>query len=294
MSTMKRHVASSPVRIKYLSAITVPAALKHRGIAIGGTLFFLLILIAVFAPLIAPHNPLALQTGHRLQRPSLVHLWGTDNLGRDIFSRVLYGTRVSLLVGASVSILTGIGGTVIGLWCGYFAWLDGVLMRIMDGLMAFPDVLLAIAIMAAFGPHLTNVILALFVVYTPRVARIVRSAVLVQRETVYVEAAKAIGAQDARILFRHVLPNCLGPLIVQVTYTYALAILVEASLSFLGVGIPPAIPSWGNILADTRLYIRSAPWMPVLPGVAIMVAVLVLNLLGDGLRDVLDPHARKR
>jgi peptide/nickel transport system permease protein len=294
MSMMKQRAVPSSVRIKPLSAITVPAALKDRGIAIGGTLFFLLVLIALFTPWIAPHDPLALQTGQRLQHPSLVHLWGTDNLGRDIFSRVLYGTRISLLVGASVSILTGIAGTMIGLWCGYFSWLDGVLMRIMDGLMAFPDVLLAIAIMAAFGPHLTNVILALFIVYTPRVARVVRSAVLVQRETVYVEAAKAIGAQDSRILLRHVLPNCLAPLIVQVTYTYALAILVEASLSFLGVGIPPTIPSWGNILADTRLYIRSAPWMPVLPGVAIMAAVLVLNLLGDGLRDVLDPHARKR
>lgn len=259
----------------------------------GGLLFVAVLLVAVTASWLAPHDPLAMAPGQRLRPPSLQHLWGTDHLGRDIFSRVLYGTRLSLIVGAGVGLATGMAGTIIGLWAGYSKRLDGPLMRIMDGLMAFPAVLLAVAIMAAVGPKAMNIVMALSIVYTPRIARVVRSELLVLREMPFVEAARALGCPNVVIVFRHLLPNCLPSLAVQVTYTYALAVLVEASLSFLGVGAPPDIPSWGNILADSRLYMRSNPWMPVLPGVAIMVTVLGLNMLGDGLRDVLDPHLRR-
>lgn len=268
-------------------------AARSRAVVAGGLLFLAVFLVALIAGWIAPQDPLAIAPGQRLRAPSLRHLWGTDHLGRDIFSRVVYGTRLSLLVGAGVGLVTGTAGMVIGLWAGYSRRLDGPLMRIMDGLMAFPAVLLAVAIMAAVGPQAINVVMALSIVYTPRIARVVRSELLVLREMPFVEAARALGCPNAAIVFRHVLPNCIPSLAVQVTYTYALAVLVEASLSFLGVGAPPTIPSWGNILADSRLYMRSNPWMPVLPGVAIMVTVLSLNMLGDGLRDLLDPHLRR-
>ncbi len=183
-------------------------------------------------------------------------------------------------------------GLVVGLLAGYYRRLDNVLMRVMDGLMAFPAILLAIALMASLGPSLQNVVLALGVVYTPRIARIVRGSVLVVRELPYVEAARAAGAADLAILRRHVLPNCLSPLIVQGTFIFALAVLGEAALSFLGVGAPPTVPSWGNILAEGRLYLQQAPWLVLAPGVAIMATILGLNLFGDGLRDALDPKLR--
>jgi peptide/nickel transport system permease protein len=251
------------------------------------------LLVALAAPLLATHDPLFLDPVARLQPPGGGHLLGTDNFGRDTYSRAVFGARLSLLVGFSVALATVLFGTVIGLVAGYFRRVDTPLMRIMDSMMAFPGVILAIAIMAAIGPRVENVIVALTVVYTPRLARVVRSVVLSVRELQYVDAARAIGTRTARILFRHILPNCLSILVVQATFIFAEAVLGEAGLSFLGVGTPPYIPSWGNMLGEARAYLSSAPWTMLVPGAALMLAVLGLNLLGDGIRDLLDPRLRK-
>jgi len=195
-----------------------------------------------------------------------------------------------MLVGVSVAMTASVFGGLIGLLAGYFTWLDHILMRIMDGVLAFPPILLAIVIAGAWGPRVTNVIIAISVVMIPRMARIVRSSVLETREETFIEAARAIGAGSMRIMFSHILPNCLYSLIVQATYTFAVAILVESSLSFLGVGLPPQVPSWGAILAESRQFMRTLPWMPLLPGMSIMLAVLGVNFVGDGLRDISDPR----
>jgi peptide/nickel transport system permease protein len=204
----------------------------------------------------------------------------------------VYGARLSLLVGVAVVALSFVLGLGCGLTAGYYRRLDNVVMRVMDGLMAFPAIILAIALMASLGPSVLNVIVAIGVVYAPRVARIVRGSVLVIRETAYVEAARALGASDVVVIARHVLPNCLSPVIVQASFVFAAAVLTEAALSFLGVGVPPYVPSWGNILAEGRLYLQQAPWLVLYPGAAIMLTIFGLNLLGDGLRDLLDPRLR--
>jgi peptide/nickel transport system permease protein len=264
----------------------------NRSFVIGGILFMLVVAIALLADIIAPFEPLKNNFRYRLGEPNAIHLLGTDSFGRDILSRVLHGSRVSLTIGLLVVILTGFLGTMIGAVSGYVQRLDNVIMRVMDGFMAFPPILLAIAIGAVLGPSLMNAVIALTIAYTPRTARIVRASVLVVRESEYVEAARALGAGHARILFRHILVNSLGPLLVQLTFIFALAILAEAVLSFIGVGPPPPTPTFGNIIADGRNYIAEAPWITIWPGVAIMITVLGLNLLGDGLRDVLDPRMR--
>jgi peptide/nickel transport system permease protein len=205
---------------------------------------------------------------------------------------VLHGSRVSLFIGLLVVLLTGVFGTLIGAVSGYVRSLDNLIMRIMDGFMAFPPILLAIAVGAVLGPSLLNAVIALTVAYTPRTARIVRASVLVVREAEYVEAARALGAGHVRILFRHILANCMAPLLVQLTFIFALSILAEAVLSFIGVGPPPPTPTFGNIIADGRNYIAEAPWITIWPGIAIMATVLGLNLMGDGLRDVLDPRLK--
>jgi peptide/nickel transport system permease protein len=264
--------------------------LRRRRIAmIGAILVALNVLVAVFAPVIGRWEPQLLDVKARLAPPTLTHWMGTDDVGRDVWSRVVYGTRLSMLVGGVVMLFSFVGGIVFGLLGGYYRPLDNVLMRIMDGFMAFPPIILAIALMASLGPSVANVIVALGVVYVPRVARIVRGSVLVIRETPYVEAALALGVPDRRVLARHVLPNCLSPVIVQGTFIFAAAVLGEAALSFLGVGVPPQIPSWGNVLAEGRLYLQQAPWLTLFPGAAIMGCILGLNLFGDGLRDLLDP-----
>jgi peptide/nickel transport system permease protein len=266
--------------------------LANRSFVIGGSLFLFVVVIALIAVIVAPFDPLKNNFRYRLGAPNATHWFGTDNFGRDVFSRVLHGSRVSLVIGLFVVVLTGVLGTTIGAISGYVRRLDNVIMRVMDGFMAFPPILLAIAIGAVLGPSLMNAVIALSVAYTPRTARIVRASVLVVRESEYVEAARAVGAGHLRILFRHILANSLAPLLVQLTFIFALAILAEAVLSFIGVGPPPPTPTFGNIIADGRNYIAEAPWISIWPGIAIMLTVLGLNLLGDGLRDVLDPRLK--
>jgi peptide/nickel transport system permease protein len=263
--------------------------LRRRIAMLGAVLVVLNVLVAVFAPAIGRWEPQRLDVQARLAPPTASHWMGTDDVGRDVWSRVIHGTRLSMIVGGAVVALSFVGGIVFGLLGGYYRPLDNVLMRIMDGFMAFPGIILAIAMMASLGPSVVNVIVALGIVYVPRVARIVRGSVLVIRETPYVEAALALGVPDLTVLRRHVLPNCLSPVIVQGTFIFAAAVLGEAALSFLGVGVPPQIPSWGNVLAEGRLYLQQAPWLTLFPGAAIMGCILGLNLFGDGLRDLLDP-----
>jgi peptide/nickel transport system permease protein len=258
----------------------------------GGVIVALMALVGLLAPVVAPHDPLHVEAARRLEPPGADHWFGTDDFGRDLFSRVLYGARLSMWVGGMTVLIASAGGIALGLLAGYFSRLDNPIMRVMDGFMAFPSVILAIAIMAALGPRVFNVIVALSAVQMPRVARVVRGVVLQIREFDFVEAARALGTDDRRIILRHILPNCLSPLIVQTTFIFAYAVLTEASLSFLGVGAPPETPSWGNILSEGRVYLRRAPWIAAFPGLAIMATVLGANLMGDGLRDELDPRLR--
>ena len=266
--------------------------LSHRLFMTGATLLFFMLLLALFADLIELRPPEKMQVRLRFKAPDFPYPLGTDNYGRDIYSRLIHGARLSLAIGFAVALVTGIFGTLIGVSAGYFRKLDGPLMRLMDALMAFPAILLAIAIAAALGPSALNAVIALSVVYTPRTARIVRSTVLVVRETDYVQAAKSCGARDLWIVWRHVLPNSLAPLIVQLTFIFAYAILAEAILSFLGVGPPPPTPTWGNMIAEVKDYLRDASYICFFPGLAVALTCLSLNLLGDGLRDVLDPRLR--
>jgi len=267
--------------------------LGNRNVVIGGSVFLVLVLVALSAEMLAPYNPTRLHPGQRLKPPSLQNLLGTDEFGRDIASLVLHGSRVSLLVGGVTMMLTSLGGVVIGLIAGYYRRLDVVIMRVMDGLMAFPAILLAIALMAARGPGVWNVIVSLSIVYLPRTAMLIRSTALSVRELDYVMAAQALGRGGLGIAFRHILPNCMGPLLVQGTFIFAYAVLAEAILGFLGVGVPPYVPSWGNVIASGKNVIREAFWVSAFPGVALTMAGLSLNLLGDGLRDTLDPRLRR-
>jgi peptide/nickel transport system permease protein len=269
---------------------------RHRPAFIGFILLIILAVVAILAPLLAPSDPTAISGRDRLTPmfESTNYPLGADYLGRDVLSRLIHGARISLSVGVTVVIAANIAGITIGLMAGYHRWLDNVLMRTMDALMAFPPVLLALGIMAALGAALTNTIIALSIVYTPLIARVTRSTVLVIRDIDYITAARAIGVGDMRILFRHILPNSIGPVIVQATFIFAYAIILEAALSFLGVGTPPETPSWGNMLSDALDHMRRLPSLALLPGAAIMITVLSLNLLGDGLRDILDPHSYTR
>lgn len=257
-------------------------------------MILIMLLIAIFAGLLTSQSPTDVDPVNRLTSPGAGHPFGTDNFGRDLFSRTLYGTRISLGVGFGVAIVALIGGIIIGLLAGYYRRVEGPLMRVMDAVMAFPGIILAIGIVAATGPSIANVIIALGVVYIPRTARLVRSVVLSIRERQFIEAAKSVGVRDRRLLLKHVLPNSWSPVIVQGTFIFAEGVLGEATLSFLGVGPPPEFPSWGNILGEARLHIREAPWMMLLPGIALTLTVLSLNLMGDGLRDLLDPRLRRR
>lgn len=249
--------------------------------------------VAVAAPILTTEGPNVLHILDRLAPPTGLHPMGTDDLGRDIWARVAYGSRLSLAVGFLTALLSSVVGTLVALVAGYYRWLDEIVMRLLDGLMALPGVLLAIAIMAAVGPRVANVILALSIVDMPRCARVARSAVLVVREHVFVEAANALGARDTSVMLRHILPGILTPVLIQATYVFATAVLLEAALSFLGAGAPPTVPSLGAMLADGRLLMRQAPWMTIFPGAVISLTVLAVNMIGDGLRDALDPRLRK-
>jgi peptide/nickel transport system permease protein len=266
--------------------------LGNHSVVAGALILLVFVLAALLAGVLSTHNPTRLVPASRLLPPSADHILGTDEFGRDIWSLVLYGSRISLLVGVTTMLLTSIGGIVVGLVAGYSRRLDTVVMRVMDGLMAFPAILLAIALMAVRGPGVWNVIFALSIVYMPRTAMLIRSTVLSIRELDYVQAARALGREDAAIALRHILPNCIGPLLVQGSFVFAYAILAEAILGFLGVGVPPYVPSWGNVIASGKNVIREAFWVSLFPGVALTLAGLSLNLLGDGLRDLLDPRLR--
>ncbi len=267
--------------------------LKRKSALIGLILVTAILSAALGAGLLTRFTPDEMNVANRLLAPSSQHLMGTDEFGRDLFSRVLYGARNSLIV-AFFIVVAAVGmGLIFGLIAGYYTKVDSVIMRIMDGLMAFPGIVLAIAMMGAMGPSMVNVIVALGIVYTPRVARVVRSFILTVRESQYIEAARSMGAMDIRILFCHILPNCFSPIVVQASFIFSYAILGEAALSFLGVGVPATLPSWGNILSEGRVYMQIAPWLTLFPGLSIMVTVLGLNMLGDGLRDFLDPRLKK-
>lgn len=264
------------------------------GLIMGLTVFILIVMAAIIIPAVANVDPNAMAIADRLKGPSLKHPFGTDEFGRDLMIRVLYGARVSLLAGGTVALLSCALGTVIGIYASYFKILDHILMRICEGLIAIPGVLLAIALMAALGASNLNVIIALTIVYTPSVARIVRSSALVTREQPYVEAAKVQGAGSGRILRKLILPGVISPLTVQASFIFAQAIISEASLSFLGAGIPAPAASWGNILQGSKQVLQKAPWTVIFPGLAVVLCVLSLNLLGDGLRDYLDPRTTGR
>ena len=290
--TVATRVAAEPApRVEGALAKGWRLLLRRKIALLGGALLVLTAAVGLLAPVIAV-DPQHMDVAARLGPPSDAHWFGTDDVGRDVFSRVVHGARLSLVVGVAVVALSFAVGVLCGLAAGFYDALDNPVMRVMDGLMAFPAIILAIALMAALGPSVTNVIVAIGAVYTPRVARLVRGSVLVVRATSYVEAARAIGVSDTGLLARHVLPNCLSPLIVQGSFVFAAAVLTEAALSFLGVGVPPYVPSWGNILAEGRLYLQQAPWLVLYPGAAIMATIFALNLVGDALRDALDPRLR--
>ena len=266
--------------------------LRHRSFMIGLVIVCLLVTAAIVGPWLTGLDPTAMRMRNRFKPPGPGLWFGADQFGRDVLTRVLHGARLSLFIGLSVALLSGGVGTMIGITAGYFRHLDAVLMRSMDALLAFPAILLAIGISAALGPQATSVIVALSVAYVPRTARITRASTLVIREMEYVEAARLSGASHVRMILRHILPNCMGPLVVQLTFVFAYAILAEAALSFLGIGPPPPAPSWGNIIAEGRDFSIEAWWIMLFPGVAISLAALGMNLLGDGLRDVLDPRLK--
>ena len=251
-----------------------------------------MLLLALLSPLVAPYDPVRVNPIERLKPPSAEHWFGTDHLGRDVFSRVVYGSQVSLLVGFTVAFFSTLIGLAIGLVTGFVRKLDAIVMRIMDGLMAIPSILLAIALISLSQSSVRNVIIAITIPEIPRMVRLVRSVVLTLREQVFVDAAVSLGAGLPRILARHILPNTVAPIIVQATYVCASAIIIEAILSFLGAGTPPDVPSWGNMMAEGRTYVFVGYWLLLFPGLFLSLVVLGVNLLGDGLRDTLDPRLR--
>ena len=267
---------------------------KNPTLILGALLLLVVALITLAAPWIATHDPQDIDPLTRMQGASAEHYFGTDALGRDVFSRAVWGGRVSMIVGLSVALLATLGGVLLGLVAGFVRWAEGPVMRIMDGLMAIPGILLAIALMAVTRASLGTVIVAITVPEIPRVVRLVRSLSLTLREQLYVEAAHAVGTRLPVILWRHVLPNMVAPLIVQATFVAASAVLIEASLSFLGVGVPAQTPSWGNMMAEGRNFVAVAFHIILYPGLLLAATVLAINMVGDGLRDVLDPRLARQ
>lgn len=266
---------------------------RHPTIVVGCAIIAFMTGVALFAPWIAG-DPIGFDPINRLQPPSATFWFGTDNLGRDVYARTVYGARISLIVGLLVASFTIVLGLSIGLLAGFYRAFDGLIMRVMDGIMAIPAILLAIALVALTKASVEVVIMAIAIPEIPRVVRLVRSVVLTVREQPYVDAAIASGTRATRILIRHILPNTVAPLIVQATYIIASAVIIEAALSFLGAGVPPEIPTWGNMISEGRLFLQIAPWPIFFPGVCLAILVLAVNVLGDGLRDRLDPRIARR
>jgi peptide/nickel transport system permease protein len=279
----------SPTWLRFKDALR-----RHPTAMAGAVVLLLMVGVALFAPWLGTTDPLALSPIKRLKPPSAEYWFGTDMIGRDVYSRVVYGTRVSLSVGLAVALLATVIGLGLGLVTGYLRWLDAIMMRVMDGLMSIPSVLLAIALISLTKASLQNVIIAIAITEVPRVVRLVRSLVLTLREQPYVEAAVASGTRLPAILLRHILPNTVAPLLVQATYICASAMITEAILSFIGAGTPPNIPSWGNIMAEARSLIQVAGTILLFPGLFLSITVLSVNLLGDGMRDALDPRLARR
>lgn len=282
-----------PVEHRSRLRATVETVMRNRLAVTGLIVLLLLVILALFAPLIAPFGINELDVANRLAGPSAEHWFGTDELGRDVFSRMIIASRVSLQVGfIAVGIALAVG-VPIGLIAGYYGGgVDSTLMRMMDVLFSIPAIVLAIAILAALGPGIINAMIAIGIVYTPIFARVTRGSVLALRDAIFVRAARSLGATDARILRAHILPNVIAPIIVQASLSLAFAILAEAALSFLGLGVQPPDPAWGRMLAEGRSFFRQAPWMAIFPGIGILVTVMAFNFVGDGLRDALDPQQR--
>ena len=266
---------------------------RNPTVVVGTSILAAFVVVALIAPWIAG-DPLGFDPLNRLKRPSAEYWFGTDQLGRDVYSRVVHGTRISLIVGISVAAIATAIGLAIGLLCGYFRRVDEIVMRVMDGMMAIPAILLAIALITLMKASLLIVVIAIAIPEIPRVARLVRSVVLTVRGLPYIEAAVSSGTRSFRILSRHILPSTVAPLIVQATYVCSAAVLTEAALSFLGAGTPPEIPSWGNVIATGRVYFQLSPWIIFFPGLMLAIAILAINLVGDGLRDSLDPRIARR
>lgn len=273
---------------------TLARVLAHPTIMLGGSILLVLILVAVFAPWLGTVDPQRLSPLRRLRPPSDQQWFGGDMVGRDLYSRTLYGARVSLMVGLAVAVLSIAAGLVIGLLAGFVRWVDAIAMRVMDGMMAIPSILLAVALIALTGASLTNVIVAITISEVPRVARLVRSVVIALKERPFVEAAIVTGTRFPALLWRHILPNAMAPLLVQGSYIFASAVLIEAALSFIGAGTPPAVPSWGNMISEGRTVFQIAPHIVIFPGIALAITVLAVNMIGDGLRDALDPRFQAR
>jgi peptide/nickel transport system permease protein len=266
---------------------------RNKATLVGAIILLVVVLAALLAPWIAPYAPNKLSIVNKLKPPSGAHVFGTDEFGRDILSRAIFAGRISLLVSLGVVCISTVAGVILGVAAGFFRALDAPISRLVDAMMSFPDILLAIALVAALGPSVSTVIMALGITYAPRLARIVRGSTLVLRELPYIEAAIAMGLPTWQILLRHVLLNLASPILVQATFVFASAMLAEASLSFLGVGVSTDMPTWGTMLASGREYMDNAPWLMVFPGLAIVFSVLSLQLLGDGLRDLVDPRLAK-
>ncbi len=281
-----------------LAQLTVAQSLtflrRHPRIAFGGFLLVVLVLLSLLAPWISPYDPIALSLGQRMRPPSAAHWFGTDAYGRDVLTRTLWGGRISIAIAVAVALLSTVVGTLIGLLAGYFRIMDMLAMRVMDGLMAIPGILLAVAMLSLSKASVQTVIIAITIPEIPRVVRMVRAVVLSIREQTFVQGAIASGTRLPRILLRHILPNATTPIIVQATYIAASAVLIEAYLGFLGVGTPPEVPSWGNMIAEGRNYIMLAIWSVLFPGVFLGIMVLSINVLGDGVRDLMDPRIARR
>ena len=266
---------------------------RRRIVGAAALCLALVVLVSLFANVVTAFDPNDTAVSQRLAQPSAQHKLGTDELGRDLLARIAFGGRYSLTIAALTATGSILFGTLFGLVAGFFRRLDAPISRVVDAMMSFPDILLAIALVAILGPSMLNVVFALVLVYTPRVARVVRASTLVVRELLFVEAARAVGVSTWRILWRHILPNLMSPILVQASFIFAYAILAEAALSFLGVGVPPEIPTWGTMVAGSQQYAHQALWIVLFPGLAIIITALSLQLLGDGIRDLLDPRLKK-